>query len=302
MFLREVVQPLVAYANRKPSGRSMMFSAMTSRFLRSMLSVLVSCCLVPAIFGEARARKPVGVPSATECRSSFDPSEEQLLGGVLDELVAKNSDFSADTVMDVRLRRIIQRLSATLDTPHVHFVAYVIHSAELNATGSPSGHLYLSSAMTEAVENDDELAFVVAHEMSHVLLHHPALVATVDLRAALGAERPATREELKRIYGVMFGPGGLAPSSTRYHCVSEVATDAAALTLMEAAGYSRSASVNLWSRLLVRKQVQEEKNAEGRLGSLERLTASTSANKANVRRYGAIHSAARFLSLTLRLP
>ncbi len=277
-----------------------MNSVLMNRYCRSTLQILISCLLVPFGVCEGEAKQPAAISSAAGCHNAFDPAAEQLLGVVLDEQIAKNSDLSADADLRLRLNRVVERLSATLDRPHLPFLAYVIESDEVNATGSPSGHLYLSSALTKAVVSDDELAFVVAHEMSHVLLHHPGLVATADLSASVGVERSASREELERIYGALFRSGGADSRPTRYRCVSEVATDAAALKLMNAAGYRIGASVNLWARLAIHNPVQGEEWSDDRLESLERLTSPE--ERTEVRHYGALRSAARFLTLTLLRP
>ena len=49
---------------------------------------------------------------------------------------------------------------------------YLLATSDLAATSSPDGNLFLSVAWVKSIESEDELAALLAHELSHVLLHH----------------------------------------------------------------------------------------------------------------------------------
>ncbi|MBI5083850.1 MAG: M48 family metalloprotease [Acidobacteria bacterium] len=49
---------------------------------------------------------------------------------------------------------------------------HVIDLPELNAFALPGGHVYVTRALMAFVQNDDELAIVLGHEMAHVDLRH----------------------------------------------------------------------------------------------------------------------------------
>ena len=51
---------------------------------------------------------------------------------------------------------------------------HVIESDEVNAFVVPDGNVFVFTGMLNAVANDDELAGVLGHELSHVLLSHSA--------------------------------------------------------------------------------------------------------------------------------
>ncbi|MBC8433015.1 MAG: M48 family metalloprotease [Desulfobacterales bacterium] len=51
-----------------------------------------------------------------------------------------------------------------------HF--YVIEEDSLNAFASPAGHIFVNSGLIQAMENEEELAGVISHEIAHASLRH----------------------------------------------------------------------------------------------------------------------------------
>ena len=59
--------------------------------------------------------------------------------------------------------------------PSRHFAFTVVDSAEVNAFALPGGRIFVTNRLMKAVDGDEHgLAFVLAHEMGHVVLEHPA--------------------------------------------------------------------------------------------------------------------------------
>ncbi|CAF0946183.1 unnamed protein product [Brachionus calyciflorus] len=77
-----------------------------------------------------------------------------------------------------RAMRVANRLfAANKEIPEVHKINWkltVIDEKIINAVAFPSGDLVVFSGLLEFVENDDELAIIMAHEMSHAVLQHAA--------------------------------------------------------------------------------------------------------------------------------
>jgi beta-barrel assembly-enhancing protease len=76
----------------------------------------------------------------------------------------------------------------------------------------------LTTAILDSTDNDDELAFILAHEMAHAFLKHPGLAA----------QKKMTRAAIRD---------------------TETEADRLALTLMAEAGFEPMAAPRLWARL-----------------------------------------------------
>jgi Zn-dependent protease with chaperone function len=77
-----------------------------------------------------------------------------------------------DPVALSRVRSIGRRLVACADDADFPFEFHVVESGEVNAFALPGGFVYVFRGLLQLVPNDDALAFVLAHEISHVTRHH----------------------------------------------------------------------------------------------------------------------------------
>ncbi|MEZ4320423.1 MAG: M48 family metalloprotease [Myxococcota bacterium] len=104
-----------------------------------------------------------------------------------------------DPVVVRRVEGIARRVLAASDRPDLVVNVIVADSAEVNASAYPGGFLVVNRGAVELFD-DDELTFVLAHEISHVLLRHYAttenlLVATKALSVAEAATSASDREQ-----------------------------------------------------------------------------------------------------------
>lgn len=86
--------------------------------------------------------------------------------------VEKFFTVDTDPVAVARVRRIGRRLAANAHDTAFPFEFHVIESGEVNAFALPGGFIYVFRGLLQLVPNDDALAFVMAHEVSHVTRRH----------------------------------------------------------------------------------------------------------------------------------
>jgi hypothetical protein len=98
-------------------------------------------------------------------------------GDYLIRRYGRDPSFAAN----VRVQMIGQRLARAAGLRNV--VVQVYNSGEINAMAFPDGHVYVGAGMAH-LATDDELAFILGHEMTHVKEHHSVLQV---LRAVGGA-------------------------------------------------------------------------------------------------------------------
>ncbi len=106
------------------------------------------------------------------------------------------------------------RLSPALACPSLF---QIVPGSKLTATAA-GRYVQLSSAIVEATRDDDELAFIIAHEMAHNILDHKAQLKTKG-------------REAKNIRS------------------TEIEADEFGLTLMHGAGYDPQAAPRFWARM-----------------------------------------------------
>ncbi|WP_103931193.1 M48 family metallopeptidase [Bryocella elongata] len=87
--------------------------------------------------------------------------------------VEKSSHLVTDPVVVEYVNRVGQNLVKNSDAK-VPFTIKVLDTDEINAMALPGGYFYVNSGLILACDSEDELAGVMAHEISHVVAHHAA--------------------------------------------------------------------------------------------------------------------------------
>jgi Zn-dependent protease with chaperone function len=99
-------------------------------------------------------------------------SAEVSVGRETASLVEQYFTVDVDPVALARVRQIGRRLTAHVKDVDFPFEFHVIESSEVNAFALPGGFIYVFRGLLQLVPNDDALAFVMAHEITHVTRRH----------------------------------------------------------------------------------------------------------------------------------
>jgi hypothetical protein len=116
----------------------------------------------------------------------FSIEREIALGKSLAQEVERSSKMIDDPVVTEYVNRVGQNLVRNSDA-QVPFTIKVIDSDEVNAFALPGGFFYVNSGLILRAQEEDELAGVMAHEISHVTLRHGTKQATKAEMIQLGA-------------------------------------------------------------------------------------------------------------------
>lgn len=173
--------------------------------------------------------------------------EEVQIGQTVSEEVEKEYGRplqNGDAV--ARVDRIFQRIRPFTERT-VPYRASVLDNAKVvNAFACPGGPLYFTTALVSLMDQDDQLAFVVAHEAAHVEREHSrqSINQAVLLNAA-GSLLLGNASELAQ-----FGAGvAFTLYSQGYSRQHEREADSVGLHLMAKAGYRPAASVEALQKL-----------------------------------------------------
>ncbi|MCE8017834.1 M48 family metallopeptidase [Halomonas sp. MCCC 1A17488] len=129
----------------------------------------------------------------------------------------------------------------------------VFEAEQANAFALPGGYMGVNTGLLEIVDNQDQLASVIGHEIGHVLARHAnervstqtsTQLALSVLSSAAGLEGPGG-EQLMGALGLGAQYGILLPFSRRH----ESEADVIGLRLMADAGFDPRASVALWENM-----------------------------------------------------
>lgn len=88
--------------------------------------------------------------------------------------------LSDNPEMIAKLRKIAAPIIADSTRKHIDFRFRILETDEINAFAAPNGYIYFTQGLLDVLETDDEIAFVIAHELGHIEKKH----AVVSYRKA----------------------------------------------------------------------------------------------------------------------
>ena len=137
----------------------------------------------------------LGIGTLSAQVEQFKPSRLNLFSKDQDIQLGKESADEVRKTMPVinnpelsnYLTRIGQRLAKSPRAGGYPFTFEVINDPSINAFALPGGPMFINTGLVASVENESQLAGVMAHEMSHVALRH----GTSNVSKANLIQRPA---------------------------------------------------------------------------------------------------------------
>lgn len=139
------------------------------------LMFAVAIALACPLVGLAQT-EPASLPST--CRNSYTQQQEIELGDKVVREVYKSQPVLPDSDPTAQFVRRLgaQLVAAAPVTPGLEqqwpFNFHVVASDEINAFALPGGTMFVNLGAIQAAETEAQLAGVMAHEMSHVILRH----------------------------------------------------------------------------------------------------------------------------------
>ncbi len=109
-------------------------------------------------------------------------SQEVAIGAGMAQEVERTEKVLADSVWQSYLNEVGQKIVAVCDRTDIEYRFTVIESDQINAFAAPGGFVYFYTGLLRRMENEAEMAAVMAHEISHVVGRH----GVKRLQGALG--------------------------------------------------------------------------------------------------------------------
>jgi predicted Zn-dependent protease len=191
---------------------------------------------------------PNGRPGAT--------ADERQLGALAAEQIIRAHGLVRDEALQSRIDAVGHTLTKFVPGGE-DYRFRILKSDDVNALTTPDGEVFVTRALMRAFKSDEELAAVLAHEMSHVLLGHTARLLTEP-------------DEERRIPIRRHG-------RTRYRTVTvtsdkkkhwEFDADAQGLELLQQAGYPLEAMERVLVYLASEEELDEARHPSSELDEM----------------------------------
>jgi hypothetical protein len=150
-------------------------------------------------------------------------------------------------------RRLVAVIPPDLRHPEFQYTFEVVNVKEINAFALPGGPMFVNRGMIEAAHTDGEVAGVMAHELSHVVLRHGTAQASKASKYGMGQVAGA-------VLGAIIGGGwgqvvsqgtqlGIGTVFLRFSREYERDADLEGTQIMAAAGYDPNDMANIFKTI-----------------------------------------------------
>jgi predicted Zn-dependent protease len=203
----------------------------------------------------------------------WSPEKEAAIGRRAAGKLEKQVGVWHDSAAQARLEKIIANLAPhtspqglpfdvpRVTHPPVDWQVKLLATDAINAISLPGGYVYCTRGMYRAAESDDELAAVLAHEMSHTLLYHAleqsakgkeVLIGSLAAAVLAIALKGVSRESVGVI---MAGQSVGAGLMSHYSVEDEDEADTLGVAILQASEYNPVAMLTVQEGLARGRQL-----------------------------------------------
>ncbi len=173
-------------------------------------------------------------------------ADEVQAGQQMQAEVAKTMKIIEDPALTTPVRTIGNRLVSTLPSKDFNYQFFVVADNSPNAFTIPGGSIYVHTGLMQFVDDEHELAGVLAHEIGHAYERHPAKSMTRQIGLAQLANRiSANSGIIKQMALKVAGTGAL----NYYSRSDETESDRIGFELLRRAGYRQDGLTRFLQKL-----------------------------------------------------
>ena len=183
-----------------------------------------------------------------ELGKSYAPEVEKEMGGKIQNLTLQNY-----------IDGVGQKVARVSHKPYFDFHYTALEDEMVNAFALPGGYIFITRGMLEKLDNEAQLASVLAHETTHVVARHSSaqISREIGIEVALSVASSKTSGGAMQVAGIARQMIGLSYSRSQ-----EKEADLGGLDYMVKAGYDPQAMV----------QTMQMLEAEDKNGQIEFLS------------------------------
>ena len=103
---------------------------------------------------------------------SITVKEEKELSKEFLKVIHAQCDLNEELYLNDYVNKIGRTILSVMPKQPFEYHFYVINDDQYNAFATPAGHIFIYSGLIEAMDNEDQLAGIMAHEIAHVTCRH----------------------------------------------------------------------------------------------------------------------------------
>jgi len=132
--------------------------------------------------------------------------EEEEMSRKVMKIIKTHYELINDSMIVNYINEIGHKIVSALPPQPFDYHFYVIKNDECNAFATPAGHVFVNSGLLEAMEDEEELAGILSHEIAHVVCRH--ISQKIERAQKIGI---ATLAGIAA--GILLGVGGSAEAA-----------------------------------------------------------------------------------------
>lgn len=151
------------------------------------------CAALALALSPALAEGPGALPDiGSSAGELLTPAEERAYGGMMLRQLRGYGLVLDDPLIEGYVQSLGYRLASRSDRPNQPFTFFLMRDRQINAFATIGGYIGVNAGLILTTEREDELAAVLAHEISHVTQRH-----------ILRAVEQAQRDQLPIMLGML---------------------------------------------------------------------------------------------------
>ena len=197
------------------------------------------------------------INKAAEVRQdlTFSDEEEQQLGSDISAKIRDKYGVVQDRAVHRYVALVGSVIASASSRPNLGWTFVVLDTDGVNAFAAPGGFVHITRGALALIQNEAELADVLAHEIAHVTERHTVKAIQKSKAISLGAK--ATRREVlsqaaERGYEILL--------ENNFDRGDETAADTIGVTLANGAGYAPTGLTAFLVRLADRNKGLKERS------------------------------------------
>ena len=138
---------------------------------------------------------------------SITVKQEEELSHEFMKYILKHVELIEDPLIVNYVNKVGKRIISAIPPQPFTYHFYIIKDSVYNAFASPAGHIFINSGLFEAMDNEEELAGILGHEIAHVVCRH--ISQKIERSKKIGL---ATLAGIAA--GIFLGTGGAAAAAS----------------------------------------------------------------------------------------